>query len=55
MRWPRLALTASLRGVKVEWRNEDRLTDYCGQSVKGKFIHCPKAASGLCNGLNSPT
>lgn len=28
--------------AKVEWRNEDRLTDYCGQSIKGKFIHCPK-------------
>jgi len=27
---------------KVEWRNEDRLTDYCGQNVKGNFIHCPK-------------
>ena len=28
--------------VQVEWRNEDRLTDYCGQTIKGKFIHCPK-------------
>eukprot|EP00930_Biecheleria_cincta_P051691 TRINITY_DN3689_c0_g1_i1.p1 TRINITY_DN3689_c0_g1~~TRINITY_DN3689_c0_g1_i1.p1 ORF type:complete len:513 (+),score=89.48 TRINITY_DN3689_c0_g1_i1:52-1590(+) len=28
--------------AKVEWRNEDRLTDYCGQEVKGKYIHCPK-------------
>ncbi|CAE7239157.1 yheT [Symbiodinium sp. KB8] len=28
--------------AKVEWRNEDRLTDYCGQDIKGETIHCPK-------------
>jgi len=28
--------------TKVEWRNEDRLTDYCGQKVRGNYIHCPK-------------
>lgn len=28
--------------AKVEWRNEDRLTDYCGQNIKGKNIHCPR-------------
>jgi len=28
--------------AKVEWRNEDRLTDYCGQNIKGKYIHCPQ-------------
>ena len=27
---------------QVEWRNEDRLTDYCGQDIKGETIHCPK-------------
>jgi len=28
--------------AKVEWRNEDRLTDYCGQKIKGKYISCPR-------------
>eukprot|EP00927_Polykrikos_kofoidii_P002118 TRINITY_DN10822_c0_g1_i1.p1 TRINITY_DN10822_c0_g1~~TRINITY_DN10822_c0_g1_i1.p1 ORF type:complete len:522 (-),score=77.42 TRINITY_DN10822_c0_g1_i1:61-1626(-) len=28
--------------AKTEWRNEDRLTDYCGHTIKGKFILCPK-------------
>lgn len=28
--------------AKVEWRNEDRLTDYCGMNIKGQKIHCPK-------------
>mmetsp|Transcript_43025 Transcript_43025/g.96826 ORF Transcript_43025/g.96826 Transcript_43025/m.96826 type:complete len:512 (-) Transcript_43025:113-1648(-) len=28
--------------AKVEWRNEDRLTDYCGQRIRGKYISCPK-------------
>lgn len=31
--------------AKVEWRNEDRLTDYCGgspSSLKGKSVFCPK-------------
>jgi hypothetical protein len=28
--------------AKVEWRNEDRLTDYCGAKIRGQYIHCPK-------------
>ena len=32
---------------EVEWRNEDRLTDYCGQQIKGKYIHCPQAIPAL--------
>lgn len=28
--------------AKTEWRNEDRLTDYCGQKIKGQQIFCPK-------------
>eukprot|EP00929_Paragymnodinium_shiwhaense_P101415 TRINITY_DN64509_c0_g1_i1.p1 TRINITY_DN64509_c0_g1~~TRINITY_DN64509_c0_g1_i1.p1 ORF type:complete len:527 (+),score=111.28 TRINITY_DN64509_c0_g1_i1:76-1656(+) len=33
--------------AKTEWRNEDRLTDYCGQQVRGKdgkgeIVKCPK-------------
>ena len=27
---------------KTEWKNEDRLTDYCGQRIKGDTIFCPR-------------